>query len=207
MSSMSSTSSIHPALDAPAPIHPEARPEVRRFASAAEFLDFIHQPENVEHDWEWIGGEVYRVVSSSHSSTVAANILLLIGVYIKQHKLGRVTGADGGYIVNGQRFIPDVAFVRKERDTREEERGYLTYPPDLAVEVVSPTDDPRKIMKKLSHYLQAGCTLWVVYPEAREVDVYSPQGGYQATFGPGQTLLGNGALEGLAIVVDELFVD
>jgi hypothetical protein len=50
------------------------------------------------------------VVSNSYSSEVAANILILIGLYVKDNRLGRVTGTGGGYRLD---TTDDQAFINQ----------------------------------------------------------------------------------------------
>ncbi|MEJ5197516.1 MAG: SdrD B-like domain-containing protein, partial [Anaerolineae bacterium] len=49
-----------------------------------------------------------------------------------------VTGADGGYRVGDERYIPDVAFVSQSRQPAPSRDAYNAIAPDLAVEVLSP---------------------------------------------------------------------
>ena len=49
-------------------------------------------------------------------------------------------------------------------------RGFNQGAPDLAVEVFSPSDSVRQLMRKVKQYFAAGChTVWIVYPEQQEV--------------------------------------
>jgi Uma2 family endonuclease len=55
--------------------------------------------------------------------------------------------------------------------------GFFTGAPDLAVEVVSPSDTASEIEQKVQDYLRSGTQrVWVVYPDSRRVQVYSPDG-------------------------------
>lgn len=70
--------------------------------------------------------------------------------------------------------IPDVAFVRAERVAAIADRS-RPFPgaPDLAVEVLSPSNTPGEIHAKVADYLAAGTPLvWVVDPESRSVVTY-----------------------------------
>ncbi|HEX8204273.1 MAG TPA: Uma2 family endonuclease, partial [Isosphaeraceae bacterium] len=72
---------------------------------------------------------------------------------------------------------PDVAFVSDERWPRRravpEEEAAWNVIPDLAVEVVSPTDRDEAGLAKVREYFQAGVRLvWKVYPRERVVHVY-----------------------------------
>lgn len=88
-------------------------------------------------DYEFIGGEAVEVSSNHYASALAARLLILMGVYILKHKLGWVTGADGGYRVAGERYIPDVAYISYAKQPRPSQEGFLSLPPDLAVEIIS----------------------------------------------------------------------
>jgi Uma2 family endonuclease len=71
---------------------------------------------------------------------------------------------------------PDVAFVQSDRLPPAEERDRICrFAPDLAVEVVSPTDRYVEVMEKVELYLAAGTRLvWLVEPGRRTVTVYAP---------------------------------
>src|SRR5262245_30141409 len=136
-----------------------------------EFERIAALPENAHKRLEFIGGEIVEVVSNSDASEIAANVLAEIRFYVKAHGLGRVTGADGGYRVSGEDYIPDVAFISKARQPKRPSVAWNPLAPDLAVEVVSPTDNATEIADKVANYLLAGTLLWYVYPEKQQVKV------------------------------------
>ncbi len=96
-------------------------------------------------------------------------------MYLSRNDIGHFTGADGGYMVSGERYIPDVGFIRYDRQ-REllSVEGYNPLPPDLAVEVLSPSNTDDKMRVKIANYLLAGTFVWVVDPEDKAVEVYAP---------------------------------
>src|SRR5438552_16120396 len=66
---------------------------------------------------------------------------------------------------------PDVAFFRAGRTIPRDKLPQGA--PDLAVEVVSPTNTPREIDQRISDYFAAGCRrVWVLYPEHHEVYIH-----------------------------------
>src|SRR5262245_55343272 len=69
---------------------------------------------------------------------------------------------------------PDVSFVRSERFNADEAaRGYIAGAPDLAVEILSPSNRPGDIHAKVADYLAAGSKLvWVIDPKKRIVTTY-----------------------------------
>src|SRR5579871_5956414 len=124
--------------------------------SPEEFERFVMLPENRERSFELIAGEIVEVVSNGKSSALGARLTVLVGGFIYQNKLGFVTGADGGYWINGERYIPDFAFVSKAKQARPTEEAYNHISPDLAVEVLSPSNTPDEIAIKVDNYLRAG---------------------------------------------------
>jgi Uma2 family endonuclease len=49
--------------------------------------------------------------------------------------------------------------------------------PDLAVEVISPSETASQSLRKADFYLDHGTReVWQIYPETREVVIYGPQG-------------------------------
>ena len=130
--------------------------------------------EHTEALFEFIGGEIVEVPSNPYSSKIALRIGRFIGAFVDEHHLGHVTGEAGGYQVYGERYAPDVGFISAARQPELAQEGYNPLPPDLAVEVISPTDSEKKLRIKIGNYLAAGTVVWVVYPQDREVEIYTP---------------------------------
>ena len=135
-----------------------------------EFDAFIQLPENDDKLFELIEGEIIEMTSNSFSSMLAMLFGAFITTYVLQHNLGYVTGADGGYLVGNERYLPDVGFI----STARHPGIYIPLAPDLAVEVVSPSDSERQLMTKVGNYLAAGTTVWVAYPDDQQVAVFAP---------------------------------
>jgi len=142
--------------------------------SSHQFDEWVHQLENADTNYELISGKIVRVVSNSKSSNLGLLIGSFVTIFVHQHDLGHTTGADGGYEVGDERYIPDMGFISKARMPQLEETAYLSKAPDLAVEIISPTDSSRQITIKVGNYLAAQTTVWVVYPEDEEIEIYAP---------------------------------
>ena len=105
---------------------------------------------------------------------------------------------------------PDVAFVSAAKwplHRRVPKAPCWDMIPDLAVEVVSPTNTAAGIMGKVEEYFRAGVSLvWVVYPDTRRVYVYeSPK--QVRILGDGDTIVGDPVVPGFRVGVTELFGD
>ncbi len=174
--------------------------------TAAEFEAFTLLPENADRRFELINGEITEAPSNPYSSEVASLIIRFLGNFVYPRRLGRITGEQGGYIVAGVRLAPDAAFVSRARQAALPKLGYNPIAPDLAVEVVSPSDKEKDIETKLKLYLAAGVLVWMVYPERQQVDVYAP-GQLKRIMGIDDTLDGGEVLPGFTLPVREIFPD
>jgi Uma2 family endonuclease len=170
-----------------------------------EFDRFVELPQNADKRLEYIGGETVEVVSSQYASQIAARINGFIFIYLLHNNIGFLTGADGSYVVSSdERYIPDVAFVSKQRQAQVSNRPYSLIPPDLAVEVLSPSDNPRDVRLKVANYLNAGTMVWVVDPDQKLVEVYTPGKPAKPVDMDG-TLDGGDVLPGFTLAVKDIF--
>src|SRR5690606_22485094 len=133
-------------------------------SSVEAFDQFVMLPENAEKLFEYIGGEIVEVPSNPYVSAIAMLIGSLILVFVREKKLGHVTGEAGGYMVAGERYAPDVAFISYVKQPQLVKQGYNPNPPDLAVEVVSSdrADELHMLRIKVTNYLAVGTVVWVV---------------------------------------------
>ena len=171
-----------------------------------DFEAFIQHPENADRIFEYIGGEIVEMPSNPYSSRVAFLIGFFIELFLRERGiLGHVTGEAGLYQVMGERYAPDVAYISAQKQaTLPYHKGHNPNPPDLAVEVVSPTDKPRPRSIKIGNYLAAGTLVWVIYPDSQEVEVYQ-SGQAVRILGLDDTLDGGEVLSDLSITVRDIF--
>ena len=99
-----------------------------------------------------LSGELSERPSNPYSSYVASRIIRRMGAFVEDHDLGFVTGEGGGFIVLGERYIPNVAFISKRHQPELPDEGYVPAPPDLAVEIVSPLDNARQLHDYRMHH-------------------------------------------------------
>lgn len=169
------------------------------------FDEYALLPENRHRLLELIGGELVEVVASPKSSNVGADILTYINSFVLEHDLGHITGADGGYRVGQERYIPDVGFISYSGQPELESiEGYNPLPPDLAVEVISPNDRDEDIEIKVANYLAAGTTVWLVREARQRISIFKP--GQPATvLGIHDVLDGGNLLPGFTLPLSKVF--
>jgi Uma2 family endonuclease len=138
---------------------------------------------------------------------IAAILIGYIFAHIHPNKLGRVFDGQTVFVIGGKppRRQPDVAFVKLERmPTRIE--GEIPFAPDLAVEIVSPTDTSAEVDKKTLQYLKAGVGLvWVIRPVLKIVEVYHSGDLKPLTLGVNDELDGEDVILGFKLKISELF--
>jgi Uma2 family endonuclease len=173
--------------------------------SVEDFEEFVELPENAEKLFEFIGGEIFEVPSNPFSSKINQIISGELYIYLKQNDIGHLTGEQGGYIVAGERYAPDVAFISSVKQPELVKQGYHPTPPDLAVEVISSdsTVENEKLTIKLTNYLSVGTLVWIVRPEKKYVEVHQT-GLAVKVFGEKDTLDGGDVLPNLQIKVSDI---
>lgn len=179
---------------------------IKQRITVDDFEAFVQQ--HSDRTFEFIAGEIIEVPSNPFISEIAAKILILIGMYLVQHNLkDHVTGEGGGYMVNGERYAPDVAFISYARQPELARKGYNPNPPELAVEVISDpanSEEQTTLRRKIANYQQIGVIVWVVNPHERFVEVYHPEKPVQVLEENG-VLSGDTFLPGFELPVKEIF--
>ncbi|MCA0457314.1 MAG: Uma2 family endonuclease [Chloroflexi bacterium] len=177
--------------------------------SQAQFELLINAPENADKWFEMLSGIVYEVVMPTPiHAFIGSLIYRMIANFLDLHPLG-FAYADGCmfYLPNGDNVIPDAAFVSKERLPFVPARYDLA--PDLAVEVISPSNKPDDMLLKIESYIECGTQLvWAVYPEEKLVRVWRPDGKGRASVQKldlSGVLDGEDVLPGFSLAVKDIF--
>lgn len=120
--------------------------------------------------------------------------------HVSRHRLGVVCGAETGFVLRRMPdtvLAPDLAFVRLDRiPASGEPVAFWDGAPDLAVEVVSPSDTRLQVAEKVTAWLGAGARLvWVVHPRQRSVAIH-------VSDGPPRRLTTSDTLDGAPLLPD-----
>ena len=121
-----------------------------------------------------------REPAGGRHGRVASELSRVIGNHVHAHQLGTVYAAETGFTLARSPDTvraPDVAFVRRDRLPDPEPVGFPELAPDLAVEVLSPSDRPGEVLAKIGDWLDSGARMvWVVDPERRLARIYRADG-------------------------------
>ncbi len=174
--------------------------------TVAEFEAFCDLPENLDRDFQLIAGEIVEMPSNFKASKTSMLIGHYLLAYVLEHELGHVTGEAGGYMLEGDVYVPDAAFISYARQRTLSEKGFGQIPPDLAVEVVSAdtSAENENLMFKLGTYLAVGTIVWIVRPKKKTVEVYIP-GALPRIYSVDEMLDGGTVLPGFTLPVRNIF--
>lgn len=128
------------------------------------------------YKYEYVKGELRVSPTGLEHEAIGARLISLLFNHVKESQLGEVYGSSAGYrLPNGNLRSPDVSFVRLKRlPEGKSPKGFAHFAPDLAVEILSPSDSMSEINEKIAEYFDNGTSLvWIVDPDSQAVTVYS----------------------------------
>jgi Uma2 family endonuclease len=154
---------------------------------------------------ELIAGEIVCVsFASSRHDIIKNQIGESLNVFLAgSPNLGLKALIEIGFSVSGADACqPDVCVIGKTR-LRESASRVLTGAPEIAIEVVSPTDTAVHLRRKIDAYLTNGSrSVWVVYPEARLIEIHTRDGVREFT---GDQQIQDGVLPGFSQPAESFF--
>ena len=159
---------------------------------------------------ELIRGELSKTMPAGHRhGRIIMKLAIRLGAFIEPCKLGTLVASDSGVWLERDPDTvrePDIAFFSAEKIPLDADiPGYAEEVPDLVVEVVSPSDRRAAINDKALMWLRYGARLvWVVYPEARAVDVHC-EGRPVAALGENDAFDGLDVIPGFSCPVRDIF--
>ena len=165
-----------------------------------------------EEDGYWIelveGRLVREPRPNAEHSWIATELAGRIREHVRKKRLGITLGEAGFLLADEPPTVrgPDVAFIaRANLPPGGFPRPFWTVPPDLAVEIVSPSNTRAEIREKVLEYLAAGTQLvWVVEPRDRSVTTYRSRTDVRE-LKSAETLDGFDVLPGFRLQVAHLF--
>lgn len=170
--------------------------------------DLLALDDGLRH--ELVNGELITTTpSGSEHGVITARLARLVDSFVSERGLGLVFGAEAGFRLSADPDTvraPDLAFVRRARIPESGiPTGFWPGAPDLAAEVVSPSDTYEHVAAKVADWLRAGTeVVWVINPRGRSGTVHT--GSIGVTILPEtEQLTGGTTIPGFACGVREIF--
>ncbi|MEG4534971.1 Uma2 family endonuclease [Microcoleus sp. D2_18a_D3] len=162
------------------------------------------------HRYEIVNGELIDMGNSGAKHGYVCSILMIfLGGYVHIQKLGAMFDSSTAFkMKSGNKRSPDVSFMAKERLQGLDELpdGFLEGAPDLAVEILSPSNTVAEIHDKIVEYFENGARLvWVIHPKEQYVLVYRSSQEPDRLLKSVNSLDGEEIVPGFTLPVAELF--
>ena len=183
--------------------------EMRSSPALITAEEYMQLPDEDGFRHELINGEVIRMpVPGLPHARLQARLIWLLSQFVSGHELGEVFGELGFKLTLNPDTVlgPDVAFITKHRiDAAGNAEGFWSGPPDLAVEILSPSDRPGMVNARISSWFDYGVKqLWIVSPRKRTVTIYrSPSD--SITFSDSDELQADDILPGFRLSLERIF--
>jgi Uma2 family endonuclease len=185
--------------------------------SALSLQDLEQLPRDGRR-WDIVFGRVIEMPPAwPESSRVAIQLAFHLESFRRQRGLDCVVfGSDAGFLLSERAepgepptlVSPDASVVQRARLPVDKPPGFWLVVPDLAVEVVSPSDRWRDVEDKIQAYVQAGVRLlWVLDPRTQSATIYAPGRPPRTLRAPDDVLDGGEVLPGFQVALRELFSD
>ena len=183
----------------------------RQLISAEGFFDIIDSPGYEDRSLELVEGEIIEMPKAGGlHGQITMLLSVKIGNHVIENGLGIVTAAETGFILernpDGRDTVRalDIAFLSRANAPAVLPDHLVDVAPDLAVEVISPSNKVADMHRKIRQLLAAGTALvWIVHPETRTVEVHTRSGA--TTLEEDDTLSGGDVLPGFEIPVRDIF--
>ena len=157
--------------------------------------------------YEYVKGELVPMPGTSiRHGEISVNIIRYLDLHVHRNQLGCLFTSETSFKVGERVLKPDVAFLSTARlaEIEDEDKG-SPIPPDLAIEVISPSDILSRIVGKVFAYLDAGTrVVWIIEPISKTVTVYQSETDIKILTCE-DTLTGGEVVPGFSCPVAQLF--
>lgn len=180
-----------------------------------DYAEMVRRAESdgVDTTFELVWGEIVAKMPTLLHAKIAARLLIKLGAFVMEHGLGDVMTEANYHLPNDPHNdrVPDLSFIRADRNLPTIEQGSAPFMPDLAVEVKSDGNTYKELREKASYFLHGGARLvWLVYPQRREVEVCTLNAGggltIQTVTGDESTLSGGEVIPNFTLALKDIFL-
>ena len=172
--------------------------------------ELFRMPDDGFHRYKLVKGRLLTMSPAGGlHGLVSSRLHAAVFAHVDEHRLGVVVSADTGFKLESDPDTvraPDVAFVTRERIPPDGiPEAFWQCAPDLAVDVLSPSDRRSDVNEKIAQYVRLGVkVVWFVEPSPRRVTVFRPDRPAQV-LREANTLEGGELLPGFRYPLSRLF--
>ena len=176
----------------------------RTLLSAEEFDNY---PFEEDKRYELDEGELIEMTRPTYKhNRVLRKLIVAMDLYFREDPIGEVLISENLYALSATtRRAPDAAIILGDRHEELKNAKVISIVPEIAAEVLSPTETPRMIHRKLKQYFGAGVKeVWLIDPDVREIEIWKGTSLPDPVLAVGD-VLSTPLLPGFALPLDELF--
>lgn len=167
--------------------------------------EFDALPEEEIRHWELLDGELVEVPSATPKhNRILMQLSSLLHVYVQKRRLGAILPETDLAVRNDTRLRPDLGFFSADTwQNVDQDRVPVVEIPDVAIEIISPSETASTINRKLKAYLKWGVQeVWLIYPETRTFELHTTVGAQRLSEG---SFLTSELIPGFRVQVADLF--
>ena len=134
--------------------------------------DLMRLPQD-GRKWELVDGRLKEAATSIKHDQIVIWLGRRLGPYADDY--GILTASQAGYRMSNLNVrCPDFGFTRYDRfPGGEAPDGFAEFAPDLAVEIISPSEEPAEMSRKVGEYFASGAKqVWQMFPETQTLKVF-----------------------------------
>lgn len=138
--------------------------------------EFDNYPFEEDKRYELDEGELIEMTRPAYKhNRIVQNLNLDLGIYFRRNRTGEVLNPENLYAFSPTtRLAPDLAVILGDHSDRLRDAKVIHVIPAIAVEVLSPSESPRSIHRKLRHYFDAGVKeVWLIDPDSRTAEIWT----------------------------------
>lgn len=138
--------------------------------------EFDNYPFEEDKRYELDEGQMIEMTRPAYKhNRVLVKLTVAVAKYLEAHPVGEVLNSENLYALAPlTRRAPDLAVILGDRRAELENAKVIPVIPEIAAEVLSPSESPRTIHRKLRQYFEAGVKeVWLIDPETQEVEIWT----------------------------------
>jgi Uma2 family endonuclease len=138
--------------------------------------EFDNYPFEEDKRYELDEGELIEMTRPAYRhNRVLIRLTAKVFNFFERSQLGEVLNSENLYaLAPSIRRAPDLAIFLGDRSKELADAKVIPIVPDIAAEVLSPSETPRMIHRKRKQYFEAGVKeVWLIHPEVREIEIWT----------------------------------
>jgi len=169
--------------------------------------EFDNYPFEEDKRYELDEGELIEMTRPTYKhNRVLKNLIFALESHCRSTRVGEVLISENLFALTyNTRRAPDAAVILGDRHEELKNAKVIPVIPEIVAEVLSPTETPRMIHRKLKQYFEAGVKeVWLIDPDPREIEIWKGRSLPDPVLA-GTDVLTSALLRGFALPLEELF--